>query len=184
MYATIDPANSSGLRDECAPGVWTEGVHERTPQRWAAVLPDARAFSPTEKFSLARVFNFPNICEARHSLKDPCGERRLPPYLTTLRSRRLRVTRGGFRWNAGECFPGITEPECRFVWGFLPFWRKCRLRMWPVLESAALCGQGELVQMTANDAPESRQLALHKGRDLALSEPCRQQIALPARRGF
>jgi len=38
--------------------------------------------------------------------------------------------------------------------------------------------------MTANDAPESRQLALHKGRDLALSSPCRQQNRSPRPESF
>jgi len=46
-----------------------------------------------------------------------------------------------FFWNAGDGFPGIVEPECRVVWGLLSLWRKCRLRMRPVLKSRALADE-------------------------------------------
>jgi len=73
---------------------------------------DARAFHALRKSSLwASSVQLRTILRTRHSLKDPLGEASitaLPHYLTFAR---LRVPEVVFVWNAGECFPGITEPS-------------------------------------------------------------------------
>ena len=140
MYATIDPANHLGLEMSVRQVFGTEGVHERTYSAGPRFYLTRGRFMPYGKVLFGRaVFNFPNNFANQAFTEGSLGggvDYRLSS--RTLRSRRLRVPEMVFVWNAGECFPGIIEPECRFVWGFLPFWRKCRLRMWPVLESAAL----------------------------------------------